>query len=179
MSLSYLMEILPRTSRLLEQPGKWPCRGVVCEDGCSGDQCPKCNSTLKKIFEEDCRSLTNSTGTFAACHNQLNPESYYRDCVYDVCMSQGKRNILCNSISAYLTDCQTTRVKIDNWRTPDFCPIKCSENSHYEICSETCRSPCPGLTDTISCPTTCAEGCACNEGYYFNGTGCVALEDCG
>ncbi|XP_034748628.1 IgGFc-binding protein-like [Etheostoma cragini] len=152
--------------------------GVVCEDGFNGDQCPKCNSTLKKIFEEDCRSLTNSTGTFAACHNQLSPESYYRDCVYDVCMSQGKRNVLCNSISAYLTDCQAIGVKIDNWRTPDFCPIKCPENSHYEICSETCASPCPGLTENVSCPTTCAEGCACNEGYYFNGTGCVALEDC-
>ncbi|XP_071060834.1 von Willebrand factor-like [Pseudochaenichthys georgianus] len=61
---------------------------------------------------------------------------------------------------------------------PDFCPITCPANSHYQICSETCGSPCPGLTDTISCPATCAEGCACNEGHYFNGTGCVALDEC-
>ncbi|XP_037649588.1 IgGFc-binding protein-like [Sebastes umbrosus] len=152
--------------------------GVVCEDGCSGDQCPKCNSTLKKIFEEDCKSITKSTGSFAACHSSLNPEPYYRDCVYDVCMSQGDRSVLCNSISAYIADCQTIGVKIDNWRTPDFCPIKCPENSHYQICSETCGSPCPGLTNTISCPATCAEGCACNEGYYFSGTDCVAQKNC-
>ncbi|XP_034066191.1 IgGFc-binding protein-like [Gymnodraco acuticeps] len=153
-------------------------QGVVCEDGCSGDQCPKCDATLKKIFEKDCESITNPTGPFAACHSQINPESYYRDCVYDVCMSQGRKDVLCNSISAYVTDCQTIGVKIDNWRTPDFCPITCPANSHYQICSETCGSPCPGLTDTISCPATCAEGCACNEGYYFNGTGCVALDEC-
>ncbi|XP_049458303.1 IgGFc-binding protein-like [Epinephelus fuscoguttatus] len=157
---------------------KMSMQGVVCEDGCSGDQCPKCNSTLKKIFEKDCESITNSHGAFAACHSQLSPESYYRDCVYDVCMSHGDRNVLCSSISAYLTDCQTIGVKINNWRTSDFCPVKCPENSHYQICAETCGSPCPGLTDTIDCPTTCAEGCACNDDFYFNGTDCVALEEC-
>nr|XP_046274208.1 IgGFc-binding protein-like [Scatophagus argus] len=151
---------------------------VTCEDGCRGDQCPKCNSTKKEIFEKDCGIITNPDGTFAACHSRISPESYYRDCVYDVCMSQGQRDVLCHSISAYLSDCQTIGIKFDNWRKPDFCPIHCPENSHYDICSETCASPCPGLTDTITCPTTCAEGCACNGGYFYNGTGCVALEDC-
>lgn len=99
--------------------------GVVCEDGCSGNQCPKCNSTQKAIFEKDCAIITNPNGTFAACHSRLNPESYYRDCVYDVCMSHGDRGILCNSISAYVTDCQTIGVKIDSWRTPTFCRKYC------------------------------------------------------
>ncbi|XP_044191762.1 IgGFc-binding protein-like [Thunnus albacares] len=153
--------------------------GVVCENGCAGDQCPKCDSAQKEIFEKDCGIITNPHGPFAACQSRLNPKPYYRDCVYDVCMSHGDRNALCHSISAYMTDCQTIGVKIDNWRTAEFCPINCSANSHYQICSETCASPCPGLTDIITCPTTCAEGCACNEGYYFNGTNCVAQEECG
>ncbi|KAK5883423.1 hypothetical protein CesoFtcFv8_019756 [Champsocephalus esox] len=119
-------------------------QGVVCEDGCSGDKCPKCDAT-----EKDCESQILP---FAACHRQIHPESYYRDCVYDVCMSQGRKYVLCNSISAYVTDCQTIGVKIDNWRTPDFCPITCPANSHYQICSETCGSPCPGLTDTSAVP---------------------------
>lgn len=59
-----------------------------------------------------------------------------------------------------------------------FVAVHCPENSHYEICSETYASTCPGLAETINCPTTCAEGCACNEGYYYNGTGCVDLENC-
>lgn len=95
--------------------------GVVCEDGCRGDQCPICNSTQKGIFERDCGFLKNPAGAFAACHSRLSPDPYYRDCVYDVCMSQGDRNVLCHSISAYLTDCQTIGVKINDWRTPDFC----------------------------------------------------------
>ncbi|XP_070702802.1 IgGFc-binding protein-like [Pempheris klunzingeri] len=152
--------------------------GVVCDDGCSGNQCPVCDSKQKEIFERDCGILKNPDSAFAACHSQLSPEPYYRDCVYDVCMSKGDRNVLCQGISSYVTDCQTIGVKINSWRTPTFCPVTCSENSHYQICTETCASPCPGLTDTITCPTSCAEGCACNEGYYYNGTGCVALENC-
>lgn len=95
--------------------------GVVCEDGCEGDQCPKCDSNQKKIYEKDCGRITDPTGSFAACHSQLSPQSYYNDCVYDVCMSHGDRNVLCNSISAYVSDCQTIGVKINSWRTPDFC----------------------------------------------------------
>lgn len=95
--------------------------GVVCEDGCEGDQCPKCDSDQKKIFEKDCGSITDPKGSFAACHSHLSPESYYRDCVYDVCMSHGDRNVLCHSISSYVSDCQTIGVKINSWRTPDFC----------------------------------------------------------
>ncbi|XP_045915562.1 IgGFc-binding protein-like [Micropterus dolomieu] len=152
--------------------------GVVCDDGCSGNQCPKCDSAQKEVFEKDCGIITDPNGAFAACHSQLSPDSYYKDCVYDVCMSKGDRNVLCHIISAYMTDCQTIGVKIKNWRKPDFCSIQCPDNSHYQICSETCASPCPGLTDTITCPTTCTEGCVCNEGYFYNGTGCVVLEDC-
>lgn len=59
-----------------------------------------------------------------------------------------------------------------------FVAVHCSENSHYQICTETCNSPCPGLTDIINCPATCAEGCTCDDGYYYNGTGCVTLENC-
>ena len=96
-------------------------QGVVCDDGCSGDQCPKCDGKLKEIVEKDCAKITDPHGPFAACHSRLNPQPYYRDCVYDVCMSQGSRDILCQSISAYMTDCQTIGVNIAKWRSPDFC----------------------------------------------------------
>lgn len=106
--------------------------GVVCEDGCTGDLCPKCDSAQKEIFERDCGIITNPKGSFAACQSRLNPESYYRDCVYDVCMSHGDRNALCHSISAYMTDCQTIGVKIDNWRTAEFCRTCCCFVSSQE-----------------------------------------------
>nr|XP_046181870.1 IgGFc-binding protein-like [Oncorhynchus gorbuscha] len=151
---------------------------VVCEDGCSGDFCPKCEAKKKLIFEADCSIITNPQGPFVACHNVIDPTSYFRDCVYDVCLSEGDRKVLCQSISAYMIDCQDFGVNISNWRTATFCPLDCPANSHYQSCSEICAKPCPGLSDIITCPTTCAEGCACNADNYFNGTGCVKWDLC-
>ncbi|XP_062342475.1 IgGFc-binding protein-like [Osmerus eperlanus] len=152
--------------------------GAVCEDGCSGDQCPKCDDKKKVVFEKDCSIITNPNGPFATCHTRIDPASYFRDCVYDVCLSKGDRHVLCHSISAYTIDCQNLGVNIKEWRTDTFCPLNCPANSHYQVCSEICATPCPGLSDTITCPTTCAEGCACNPGHYFNGTGCVIPDQC-
>jgi len=95
--------------------------GVVCDDGCSGDICPKCDASKKEVFEKDCQVLTSTSGPFAACHNVIDPASYYRDCVYDVCLALGDRKVLCDSISAYMMDCQTFGVTIPSWRTPNFC----------------------------------------------------------
>ncbi|KAL2080287.1 hypothetical protein ACEWY4_024080 [Coilia grayii] len=153
--------------------------GVVCEDGCVGDSCPKCPESEKTIIDHDCSIITDLKGPFAACQAVLDPAPYYRDCVYDVCVAGPKAHtqMLCHSINAYVLDCQNIGIKVLNWRTASFCPMACPTNSHYEDCALPCQTPCPGLT-SISCAETCAEGCACNTGYYFNGTGCVAQDEC-
>ncbi|XP_042566596.1 IgGFc-binding protein-like [Clupea harengus] len=94
-------------------------------------------------------------------------------------MGEGDRNMLCHSIAAYVSDCQDFGVAIKDWRTPTFCPLSCPANSHYQICAQTCDAPCPGLTSIVSCPVTCAEGCACDSDSYFNGTGCIKWDECG
>ncbi|XP_017338014.1 IgGFc-binding protein [Ictalurus punctatus] len=153
--------------------------GVVCDDGCSGDFCPKCSEDKKLIFEKDCSIITNPDGPFAACHSVINPDSYFQDCVYDVCTTEGDQHMLCHSIAAYMTACHDFEVHVNNWRTPTFCPLKCPENSAYEICATACDTPCPGLTDVIKCNIqTCVEGCRCKPGFFNNGTGCVKEDQC-
>ncbi|KAJ8386465.1 hypothetical protein AAFF_G00169350 [Aldrovandia affinis] len=152
--------------------------GVVCDDGCSGNVCPQCDKNEKATYEHDCGMIAKANGSFAACHDVLNPASYISDCVYDVCLSKGDGHVLCNCINAYVSDCQNVGVKIGNWRTETFCPLSCPANSHYENCAETCKTPCPGLASINTCPDTCAEGCACNDGFFFNGTGCVVQDQC-
>ncbi|XP_067468831.1 IgGFc-binding protein-like [Thunnus thynnus] len=158
---------------------KVPVRDVVCEDGCSGDLCPKCDNSEKAVFEAKCAIITNPKGPFAGCHDIIDPAPYFRDCVYDVCMAKDDQATLCHSIAAYMLDCQDFGTKIESWRSPSFCPFNCTANSHYETCVLPCTSPCSGLPDTISCNTTCVEGCACDKGYYNNGTGCVPFDQCG
>ncbi|XP_035385370.1 IgGFc-binding protein-like, partial [Electrophorus electricus] len=129
---------------------KVPVPGVVCDDGCSGDVCPKCPENKKLVFEKDCSTIINPLGPFAACHNVINPESYFRDCVFDVCMGDRDHDMLCHIITTYMTNCQNLGVTVENWRTPTFCPLKCPANSHYEICAGSCDTPCPGLREIVS-----------------------------
>lgn len=100
---------------------KVPVPGVVCDDGCSGNLCPKCNDSKKAAIEAKCAIIINPEGPFAVCHDIIEPVSYFRDCVYDVCMAKDEQSILCQSIAAYMLDCQNFGAKIQNWRSPSFC----------------------------------------------------------
>lgn len=105
---------------------KVPVPGVVCEDGCSGDNCPKCDDSEKAALEAKCAIITDPKGSFAACHDVIDPASYFRDCVYDVCITKND-SMLCHSIAAYMLDCQDFGAKIQNWRSPSFC----RESAHF------------------------------------------------
>ncbi|XP_066575341.1 IgGFc-binding protein [Amia ocellicauda] len=154
---------------------------VVCDDGCGEDTCPRCDPKRRAIFEQPgyCGILTAPQGPFAQCYSKINPEIYFNNCIYDLCMSEGDGKVLCNSIMAYTIACQAEGITLKSWRTPSFCPMACPANSHYEVCAETCSTACAGLSDITSCPTTCAEGCSCDSGFFFDGEGCVQLSQCG
>ncbi|MBN3317980.1 FCGBP protein, partial [Atractosteus spatula] len=155
--------------------------GVLCDDACSGNTCPVCEAKRQAVFEKRgyCGILTEPNGPFAQCYAKVHPDVYFSNCIYDLCMSEGDIKVLCNSIAAYVTACQSIGVDIKSWRTPSFCPLSCAANSHYEICADSCSVACAGLSDITKCPTTCAEGCACDAGFFFDGEGCVPMDQCG
>ncbi|XP_059206328.1 IgGFc-binding protein-like [Centropristis striata] len=169
---------LTKEARAFGAAWKVPVPGAICEDGCNGEECPKCDSSKKAAIEAKCSLITNPKGPFAACHDTILPSSYFRDCVYDVCIAKDEQSMLCQSIAAYMSDCQHFGAKIENWRNASFCPFTCKSGSHYDTCALPCMSPCPGLADNLACTTTCAEGCVCDKGYYYNGTGCVPADQC-
>ncbi len=106
---------------------KVPVPGVVCEDGCMGDLCPKCNDSVKAAVEEKCAIITNPNGPFAGCHDVIDPSPYFTNCVYDVCMANDEKTMMCHSVAAYMLDCQDFGAPIKNWRTPSFC----RESTHF------------------------------------------------
>ncbi|KAM3596113.1 uncharacterized protein V6R79_008319 [Siganus canaliculatus] len=169
---------LTKSSQTFGAAWKVSVPGVVCEDGCSGDLCPSCGSSQQVALEDKCAIITNSNGPFAACHAVIDPTSYFNDCVYDICMATDAESVLCQAIATYVLDCQDFGVTVQNWRSSSFCPYSCSAGSHYETCILPCSSPCPGLVETVACTSTCVEGCACDSGLYFNGTGCVSYDQC-
>uniref|UniRef100_A0A672MAK9 VWFD domain-containing protein n=1 Tax=Sinocyclocheilus grahami TaxID=75366 RepID=A0A672MAK9_SINGR len=154
---------------------------AVCEDGCEGDTCLDCDPRLKAIFEKPpyCGVLVDPNGPFAACHAVLNPSAYLNDCVFDTCASDGSIGVICDSVARYAFSCLRAGVVTQRWRTDNFCPLSCPAHSHYEPCTDVCSAACPGLTTIIQCPKTCTEGCACDDGYLFDGQQCTEHQQCG
>uniref|UniRef100_A0A674IZE5 VWFD domain-containing protein n=1 Tax=Terrapene triunguis TaxID=2587831 RepID=A0A674IZE5_9SAUR len=153
--------------------------GASCTDRCAGNSCPVCEEKKKEVFKgrNYCGLLTDPDSPFAACHGTVSPSVYQSNCLYDLCLGNGDAQVLCQSIHSYVTACQEAKVFIQHWRSTSFCPVSCPVNSHYELCADLCTTACS--RDIMDCPETCAEGCQCDKGFFFDGQGCVTLENCG
>ncbi|KAM6899098.1 alpha-tectorin-like [Lycodopsis pacificus] len=148
----------------------------TCSDGC-GSSCPQCNNELPARAQ--CQVIQASDGPLSFCHEEVNPAPYFRDCVFDVCVSGSEgQDLLCRAIQTYVTACQSANVRIYPWRQNTTCRLDCPANSHYELCGTDCGHICASSVDAI-CEQVCSEGCFCNEGFRKSGTRCVPVESCG
>ncbi|NXT85909.1 FCGBP protein, partial [Zapornia atra] len=60
-------------------------------------------------------------GPFKACHEVVKPGDFYRNCLYDVCIGDGARRILCQVLEAYAATCKKQGAVVHDWRTPSGC----------------------------------------------------------
>uniref|UniRef100_A0A3Q3INL2 VWFD domain-containing protein n=1 Tax=Monopterus albus TaxID=43700 RepID=A0A3Q3INL2_MONAL len=151
-----------------------------CVNGCKG-VCPDCDINQKVQYEKGdfCGILRDPKGPFRDCHAKVDPAGYFEDCVYDVCLYKGKKDVLCQAITAYTTACQSAGAKVYSWRTNEFCAVKCPANSHYEVYADPCPATCQSLGPPVGCQGQWKEGCSCDEGYMLSGDICVPYSQCG
>uniref|UniRef100_A0A8C8FAA2 Alpha-tectorin n=1 Tax=Oncorhynchus tshawytscha TaxID=74940 RepID=A0A8C8FAA2_ONCTS len=155
----------------------WKVEGnYTCSDGC-GASCPQCHNPSPARAR--CEVIKDVEGPLSFCHGQVDPEPYFRDCVFDVCLSGNReQDVLCRAIQTYVSTCQSTNVRIYPWRQNTTCNIECPANSHYELCGSDCGHTCVSSIDA-SCEQSCTEGCFCDNGYLRSGRHCVPVESCG
>ncbi|XP_061094998.1 IgGFc-binding protein-like [Conger conger] len=152
--------------------------GSDCSDEC-GDNCPLCVSLLPRYTSDrHCGLITTLSGAFGACHPLVDPTGYYSNCLYDLCVSGGEQEQLCDSLQAYATACREAGVQVAPWRNDTQCMFQCPQFSHYTPCVNACSVMCAEVGHLVDCPAGCVEGCQCDPGYYFDGSGCVPPKDC-
>ncbi|XP_075346839.1 IgGFc-binding protein [Mycteria americana] len=152
-----------------------------CWDYCKGT-CPVCEEEKRELYggNQYCGLIKKSfQGPFKACHDIVKPQDFYRNCLYDVCISNGAKKILCQTLEAYASTCKKRGAVVHDWRTPSGCPLPCPENSHYEACGNACPATCTNPDAPATCTQPCVETCACNKGYVLSGGQCVAVASCG
>ncbi|MCI4377435.1 hypothetical protein PGIGA_G00203600 [Pangasianodon gigas] len=87
------------------------------------DPIPGCTDTEQDLYESPayCGIILDSNGPFAVCHSKVNPNSFFQNCVFDLCALGGPHSALCEAIEAYVNECQDRGVSIGPWRNSTFC----------------------------------------------------------
>ncbi|TFJ95920.1 molecular chaperone DnaJ [Platysternon megacephalum] len=152
-----------------------------CRDSCQG-KCPVCEESKRQLYGGDshCGGISKVPGgPFRECHPRVSPDEFFHSCVYNVCLNEGDRSILCQALEAYADACQEHGVTVYDWRTPSGCALPCPENSHYETCGNACPASCSNRTAPSSCREPCVETCQCDDGYVLSAGQCVPVGSCG
>ncbi|XP_040269674.1 IgGFc-binding protein-like [Bufo bufo] len=156
-------------------------RDPFCFDSCPGE-CPTCEENKKKLYngDENCGILFKSDGPFRECIPKVSPNNFFDGCLYDACMNDGAKVIVCEALESYASTCMSQGIKIYDWRTPSDCPKICEDlNSHYNACGNACPATCTDIDAPEKCTIPCIETCECKRNMVLSGNTCVPVTSCG
>ncbi|CAL4060988.1 unnamed protein product, partial [Meganyctiphanes norvegica] len=151
-----------------------------CPDMTLNDEVPPCDRHVqnKGVAEKLCAKIKSKT--FAGCHLEVDPDIYYRDCLYDVCSCESKlESCLCPILAAYSKECTRKGILVD-WRAEiRECGIHCMGGQKYQVCGNSCQHTCLDIAENTECRRKCAEGCSCMDGFTLLADGiCVPVSEC-
>uniref|UniRef100_A0A9J7ZWA4 VWFD domain-containing protein n=1 Tax=Cyprinus carpio carpio TaxID=630221 RepID=A0A9J7ZWA4_CYPCA len=119
-----------------------------------------------------CSIIKDIKGPFKDCHNKVDQNPYYENCVKDscACNTGGDCECFCTAVTAYAQACNEADVCV-NWRTPEICPVYCDYYNygtedctwHYSPCHTPCYKTClnPNATCDNSLPNLEGELSKC------------------
>nr|XP_046255484.1 IgGFc-binding protein-like isoform X2 [Scatophagus argus] len=152
-----------------------------CVEGCLGGSYPKCSSERLAHFSdpESCGKILEVNGPFRHCHGKVDPSSFYRHCVSDLCLHGGLQPALCHSLAEYTAVCLSHKATVYAWRSPGFCHPSCPSSTSYNMSSASVHLCLGWQNKTLEMPPITEENCFCEAGLVHSGNRCVSPENCG
>uniref|UniRef100_A0A8C9V6N9 Otogelin like n=1 Tax=Scleropages formosus TaxID=113540 RepID=A0A8C9V6N9_SCLFO len=135
-------------------------------DNCTTGNCTKCFQMLNR-------------SPFSECHKKVSPEQF---CDKIWAGDLHYKDNECDFLAAYVAICYTHNICI-NWRTHDFCPLKCPPGKEYQPCVNTCQTKTCQNREYYE-ESTCSsirEECVCKSGtilHRADSAFCVTEDQC-
>ncbi|XP_059111244.1 mucin-6 [Peromyscus eremicus] len=130
-------------------------------------------SQLNKVCAEThCSMLLRKGSVFEKCHTVVNPQPFYKRCVYQACNYEETFPHICSALGAYAHACSARGILLLDWRSSvDNCTVPCTGNRTFSYDSKACDRTCLSLSDReTECHASAVpvDGCNCPEGTYLN-----------
>ncbi|XP_047675482.1 intestinal mucin-like protein [Tachysurus fulvidraco] len=165
-----------------EMAPTWQVNNTVCPTPTT--KVPDTNTTKEPCQPAICKIIFSKA--FEKCHKVIDPENFYKACLYDVCNMNNATG--CFSLEGYAQMCAAESICVD-WRglTNGKCAYNCTNGKVYLPCGpkveQTCNS---GYNEkfrnceSIVCRDHFREGCYCPNGTtLFDTTSDVCTDFCG
>ncbi|XP_059391922.1 mucin-2-like [Carassius carassius] len=177
-----------QTTDIIEFVDSWKVLGTCPDAAPDFDPCFK-NLEREPWAKLQCSIIKDSEATFKHCHNKVDPNPYYENCVKDSCACDtgGDCECFCTAVAAYAQACNEAGVCVD-WRTPEICPVYCDYYNkpegctwHYNPCGipcyKTCSNPFGICNNTLPNLEGCYPKCPKNE-PIFDEQNQVCVKEC-
>ncbi|XP_036375556.1 otogelin-like protein [Megalops cyprinoides] len=135
-------------------------------DNCTTGNCTKCFQMLNQ-------------SPFSECHEKVSPDQF---CDKIWAGDLHYKDHQCDFLAAYVAICYTHNICI-NWRTQEFCPLKCPPGKEYQPCVNTCTTKTCQNREYYE-ESTCSyirEECVCRSGtilHRADSAFCVTEDRC-
>lgn len=136
-----------------------------------------CKKNLKARHRE-CQILLSDV--FKECRQKVDPKTYYRSCLMDMCDCPKGKLCSCEGLLAYSRACAREGFQIPQEKYGHCKDKACPEGAVFSICGPACRRTCdnPNDVDKTCFLKPCVRGCHCSKNKVLHNGRCIPTHRC-